>query len=86
MSVEPDHRAGRWSLHFEEIDKEIAIVSEFLPQKMDRTKLVALIDELLTAAPEGKAAKGYVMKHLNQDHRGTFDNVMAGEILTEKTA
>lgn len=24
MCTEPDYRAGRWSLHFEEIDKEIA--------------------------------------------------------------
>ncbi len=27
MSVDPDYRAGRWSMHFEEIDKEIVTLA-----------------------------------------------------------
>ncbi|MEJ6004683.1 hypothetical protein WG899_03920 [Paucibacter sp. AS339] len=27
MSVEPNYRTGRWSMHFEEIDKEIATLA-----------------------------------------------------------
>lgn len=63
---------------------EIATVEAFLPQKMDRTKLAGLIEELLKDAPEGKAAKGFVMKNLNQTYRGMFDASMANEIVAEK--
>jgi hypothetical protein len=27
MSLEPDYRSGRWSMHFEEIDKEIVTLA-----------------------------------------------------------
>ena len=66
------------------LNTEIATINEFLPQKMDRTALSGLIEKLLVDAPEGKAAKGFVMKNLNQDHRGLFDSAMANEIVSEK--
>lgn len=65
---------------------EIATVEEFLPKKMDDAALTALIESLIAnpAAPEGKAAKGFVMKNLNQNHRGLFDAATANAIVTEK--
>jgi uncharacterized protein YqeY len=64
---------------------EIEIVESFLPQKMDRTQLSGLIETILASSPvQGKAAKGFIMKTLNSEHRGTFDAAMANEIVTEK--
>jgi uncharacterized protein len=70
------------------IDAEIAIVEEFLPRKMSRTDLAATIDAILQqdAAPEGKAARGYVMKTLNADYPGEFEARDANDILTERLA
>lgn len=68
------------------LNKEISIYEEFLPKKMTREELTALIESFISdpAAPEGKAAKGFIMKNLNQNHRGTFDAQTANEIVTEK--
>jgi uncharacterized protein YqeY len=70
------------------LNDEIAIYEEFLPQKMDRAALTTLIEGLISSpdAPEGKAAKGFIMKNLNQSHRGFFDPAMANEVITEKLA
>lgn len=68
------------------LNAEIAIVEEFLPQKMERTKLEGLIADLLTKGPEGKAARGFVMKELNGNYRGQFDSREANDILSERLA
>lgn len=67
------------------LEAEIAVVEEFLPKKMSRDELTALINGLIAESPaQGKAAKGYVMKALNQNHKGLFDAATANEIVTEK--
>lgn len=63
------------------LNAEIAVVEEFLPQKISREKLTKMIEGFLKSAPEGKAARGFVMKELNGNHRGEFDNAVANEIL-----
>jgi uncharacterized protein YqeY len=67
----------------ETLNTEIAIVSEYLPRKMDEAELRALITRLSANAPEGKSAKGYYMKELNGSHKGEFDNQMAQSIIGE---
>lgn len=61
---------------------EIQIISEFLPQRMTDGALAKLIESLMADAPEGKAARGHVMKELNSKYRGQFDNKSANDILT----
>lgn len=68
------------------LDAEIAIVEEFLPQKMARPALEGLISDLLSQGPEGKAARGFVMKELNGTYRGQFDAREANDILSAKIA
>ncbi len=60
---------------------EISVIEEFLPKKMSPTQLSDLIAELLVSAPEGKAARGFVMKELNSTYRGQFESREANEIL-----
>ena len=64
-------------------DSEIRIVSEYLPQKMDTDKLRSILNNLMASAPEGKAAKGYLMKNLNTDYRGQYDPQDANAIVAE---
>ncbi len=63
---------------------EISVIEEFLPKKMSSAELGQLITELLAIAPEGKAARGYVMKELNSKYRGLFESKDANILLTEK--
>ncbi len=63
---------------------EIGVFSEFLPQQMDQTALERLIEEFMSGAPEGKAARGYVMKELNGRYRGQFDPRAANDILAAR--
>jgi uncharacterized protein len=69
------------------LDAEIAIVTEFLPQQMDREELDKLIGGLVEEGLTGenpKAARGIVMKTLNSQYRGRFDSQIANEILMAK--
>ncbi len=66
-------------------DTEISIVSEYLPRQMAEDDLRAVISGLKDIAPDGKAAKGFIMKELNGQHRGTFDPRMANQIVGELT-
>jgi uncharacterized protein YqeY len=63
-------------------DTEIAVVSVYLPQQMTDAELLDKIKVYLADAPEGKAARGYVMKNL-QAFKGSFDPQRATAILGE---
>lgn len=64
-------------------DYEIEVVSAYLPKQMTSAELRELIVTLLVDAPEGKAARGHVMKTLNGQYRGQFDNTLAQQYLGE---
>ncbi len=68
-------------VRYQHLSEEIDIINEFLPQKMDKAKLHAIIDDILKDenAPEGKAQRGFVMKMLNSSYKGMFDNAEASE-------
>lgn len=65
------------------LNREIEIVSEFLPRKMSRDALVARITELVGQTSGGKAARGFVMKTLNGEAKGAFDPADANAILAD---
>ncbi len=64
-------------------DNEIAVAQHYLPQQMSRDDLATLIRTLMDPLPEGKAAKGMVMKSLNEKHKGAFDPREATAIIDE---
>lgn len=68
-----------------ECDREISIVSEYLPKQLEFIELRNIIHNLHSHSdcPEGKAAKGYIMKNLNAEYRGQFDNKTAQIIINE---
>jgi uncharacterized protein len=67
------------------IDNEIAVVQEFLPNKMSAPELEELIVSILSQStcPEGKAARGFVMKTLNSAYRGEFEARDANEFISK---
>lgn len=67
----------------DEQDREIEIVSEYLPKQMTPAELRELIVTLMADAPQGKAARGHIMKVLNGEYRGQFDNRLAQTVLGE---
>lgn len=62
-------------------DAEIALAREFLPQQMTSEALEAKIADILEKTDRSKAARGIVMKALNEDHKGEFDPKIANEIV-----
>jgi uncharacterized protein YqeY len=64
------------------LEYEISVATEYLPKQLDETELKELISAFLDEAPDGKAARGFVMKNLNEGYRGQFDSKSANEILS----
>ena len=62
-------------------DYEIALAREYLPAQMSEDDLEALIISILGDTVRDKKAQGLVMKTLNSEHKGKFDNKVAGDIL-----
>lgn len=67
----------------EAFDFEIEVVSAYLPKQLTRDELLSIINELLKTGPEGKAARGHVMKNMNAEYKGSFDPQQVNSILGE---
>ncbi len=65
------------------LSTEITIASEFLPAQISKEKLVEEIERALVDAPDGKAARGHIMKHLNANFKGQFDGREVNEMISE---
>lgn len=65
-----------------DLELEIAIAQEFLPQQMSEDDLKAEIEKVLDTTERDKKARGVVMKHLNSNYRGQFDAAKANEYLS----
>jgi uncharacterized protein len=66
------------------LQREQEVMREFLPTKMSKEILLTKIDALLVDAPEGKAARGHVMKTLKAEHNGEFDPADVMAIMGQK--
>ncbi len=67
----------------EMFDFEIATVSEYLPKQLTRDELVKLVSDFVSRGPEGKAIRGFVMKNMNADYKGSFNPQDVNQILSE---
>lgn len=68
------------------LDREIEIVSSYLPSQMTEGQLRATIEAVLATTDKGKAARGVVMKALKAQHEGFYDPASANAILGELLA
>lgn len=67
---------------FTEYQKEIDILNNYLPQQMSEEDLTKVIkDVIISLDDKSSKAIGIVMKHLNDNYKGRFDNKMASMII-----
>lgn len=60
------------------VDREIAILSAYLPRQLDRDELAAIIGAFKETQPG--ANKGQVMAFLKANHAGLYDGKLASEL------
>lgn len=67
------------------LEAEVEVVQEFLPQRLPREQLRALIESIVERpdAPEGKSIRGFINKELAAGFRGQYDAKDANEIIGE---
>lgn len=78
LSVKPDS---------EELQKELIILKNYLPQKLSETELRTIISEVLKTIPDGtnsNAALGMIMKYLKQHHENLYDAKLVKDIFLNK--
>lgn len=73
-------KAGRDT---EAFDFEIATVSQYLPKQLTKDELAKIVHDLVSAGPEGKAVRGFVMKNMNADYKGSFNPQVVNQILSD---
>lgn len=73
-------KAGRDTDAF---DFEIATVSQYLPKQLTKDELAKIVNDLVSAGPEGKAVRGFVMKNMNADYKGSFNPQVVNQILSD---
>ncbi len=73
-------KAGRDT---EAFDFEIATVSQYLPKQLAKDELTKIVNDLVSAGPEGKAVRGFVMKNMNADYKGSFNPQDVNQILSD---
>ena len=67
------------------LDAEVAVMQEFLPQRLPRERLHALISSIADSegAPKDKSLRGFINKELAARVRGQYDAKDANEIIGE---
>lgn len=73
-------KAGRDT---EAFDFEIATVSQYLPNQLTKDELAKIVADLVSTGPEGKAVRGFVMKNMNADYKGSFSPQDVNQILSD---
>lgn len=73
-------KAGRDT---EAFDFEIATVTQYLPKQLTKDELAKIVADLVSAGPEGKAVRGFVMKNMNADYKGSFNPQDVNQILSD---
>lgn len=73
-------KAGRDT---EAFDFEIATVSQYLPKQLTKDELAKIVADLVSTGPEGKAVRGFVMKNMNADYKGSFSPQDVNQILSD---
>lgn len=64
---------------------ELDILNEYLPQQMSENDLTRIIDNvILELDDQSNKAFGKIMKYLNDNYKGEFDNKSASEIIKTK--
>lgn len=83
-SIEEFRSAGRMDL-VEGLEKEIKIISEYLPEQLSKEELEIEIDKIFEMVkPEGKKDMGKIMKEANTILKGKADFKMVSEIVNNK--
>jgi len=83
-SIEEFKGAGRMDL-VEGLEKEIKIISEYLPEQLSKEELELEIDKIFnTIKPESKKDMGIIMKEANSVLKGKADFKMVSEIVNSK--
>lgn len=83
-SIEEFKRAGRNDL-VEGLEKEIKIISEYLPEQLTKEELEKEIEKIFEIVkPEGKKDMGKIMKEANTILKGKADFKMVSEIVNNK--
>jgi len=62
---------------------EISVLSEYLPQQLSKDELNTIVTNLVNEGPEGKALRGFVMKNMNQNYKGSFNPQDVNQILVD---
>lgn len=60
-------------------EREIAVLSEYMPKQLDETSVAKMIADIISATPGINA--GLVMKELNPKIKGQFDSKLANELV-----
>ena len=76
-AIQFEEQAGRTEQK-EKLQKEIAILEEFLPKQMTGDDLEKVITSLKEQTPE--LSLNFVMKHLKDNYTGQYDGKSASEI------
>ncbi len=83
-SIEEFRNAGREDLAVA-LEKEIEIISEYLPEQLSESEIEVEIDKIFeTVKPEGKKDMGKIMKEANATLKGRADFKLVSEIVNRK--
>jgi uncharacterized protein YqeY len=78
--IEFAEKAGRFET-ITSLERELAIIEEFLPKQLSRAELVDIVTEL--SAGLGSKNLGELMKLLKERHSGCYDGKMASDVARE---
>lgn len=83
-SITEFRNAGRNDLA-DALEKEIKIISEYLPEQLNESEIEAEIDKIFESVkPEGKKDMGKIMKEANIVLKGKADFKLVSEIVNKK--
>lgn len=83
-SIEEFRNAGRNDLA-DNLEKEISIISKFLPEQLSKEEIEKEIDEIFAEVkPESRKDMGKVMKEANARLKGKADFKLVSEIVNTK--
>lgn len=83
-SIEEFRKADRNDLA-DNLEREINIISEYLPPQLSKEELELAIDEIFDIVkPEGKKDMGKIMKEANERLKGKADFKLVSEIVGSK--
>lgn len=66
------------------LERELAIIEEFLPKQLSRDELTSIIGEIKQKS--GSTNLGEIMKILKEGHGGSYDGKMASEVARQLIA